>query len=96
MLLPSTCCCSPVKKKEKINTHGMYPSLLVQLIMRDKYRNREAVTIDKDADSKQNEWQGWKASARNQKHLEQREAVTTENCNCVLQAETQNVGQEPE
>jgi hypothetical protein len=31
----------------------------------------EVVTIDKSADSKQNELQGWKASARNPKHLEQ-------------------------
>jgi hypothetical protein len=28
-----------------------------------------AVTIDKGADSKQNELQGWKARARNLKHL---------------------------
>jgi hypothetical protein len=30
-----------------------------------------AVTIHKGADSKQNELQGWNASARNQKHREQ-------------------------
>jgi hypothetical protein len=51
-----------------ISKHSMYhivgmPTHLISCM--------EAVTIDKGADSKENELSGWKASARNQKHLEQ-------------------------